>query len=299
MDGESETLSFGSPEPPRVLRVPRVLVVAVALAALAAGYLVGSRGAEEAPAVADREDTGPGLVAGTVREGPDAWERVSFEVVLHNSGPTSVVVYVNRIGPVDVRRDVTRGPVHVAPGATALIDVVAPSACRHDLDAQFTTVTAEVDAGEGRRSTSIPLLDAADLLDYLDGVCRTPTSDLPESALEGVWALEEVYGRQAEDEHHLLLWFRPDGTFVVDGQGQLFTPRAGWRGSYAVRDGVLRMVADAGPTCDSGQDVTWQVHRRTPRLVDLRFLEGTCPYDPGGLWKVRQVLAGVPEGVDW
>ena len=296
MTGETETLSFGSPAPPRI---PRFVVVAGLLAALVTGYLVGVRGDDGTPAVADREDAGPGLVAGSVREGPDAWERLSFELVLHTSGTTSVVVYLERIGPIDVRRDATRGPVRVAAGSTALIDVVAPTACDHDLDAPFTSVTAAVDAGEGRRTTSIPLLDAADLLDYLDGVCRTPTADLPASALEGVWALEEVFGRQAEDEHHLLLWFRPDGTFVVDGQGQLFTTRAGWRGRYTLREGVLRMDTVAGTVCEAGQDVTWQVHRRTSRLLDLRFVEGNCPDEPGGLWKVRQVLSSVPAGVDW
>ena len=298
MAGEqTEILSFGSPTPPRV---PRALAVGGLLAALAASYLVGVRGGEGAPAVADREPAaGPALVAGSVREGPDAWERISFEVVLHNSGPTSVVVYLERIGPVDVRRDVTRGPVHVAAGATELIDVVAPTACDHDLDAPFSTVVGDVDSGEGRRPTSIPLLDATDLLDYLDGVCRTPTADLPVAALEGVWSLEEGYGRQGEDEHLLLLWFRPDGAFVADARGQLFTARAGWRGRYTLRQGVLRMVVAAGTTCEAGQDVTWQVHRRTPRVLDLRFVAGSCPYDPGGLWKLRQVLTAVPAGVDW
>lgn len=296
MAEDSETLSFGPTTPPRT---PRVVVVAGLVAALVTGYLVGLRGGEGAPAVADREASGPALVAGSVREGPDAWERLSFEVVLHNPGPTSVVVYVDRIGPVDVRRDVVRGPVQVSAGATALIDVVAPAACDHDLDAPFTTVTADVDAGEGRRTTVIPLLDATELLDYLDGVCRTPTTDLPEAALEGVWALEEVYGRQGEDEHHLLLWFRPDRTFVVDATGQLFTSRAGWRGRYTLGGGVLRMETDGGTTCEPGQDVTWHVHRRTPDVVDLRFASGSCPYEPGGLWKVRQVLAGVPAGVEW
>jgi len=296
MAGETEILSFGPTAPPRV---PRTLVVAGLAAAVVTAYLVGVRGSEGTPAAADREESGPSLVAGSVREGPDAWERVSLEVVLHNSGPTAVVVYVERIGPVDVRRDVTRGPVNVAAGATALIDVVAPSACDHDLDAPFTTVTGQVDAGEGRRPASIPLLDSTDLVDYLDGVCRMPTTDLPASALEGVWALEEVYGRQGEDAHHLLLWFRSDSTFVVDGRGQLFTTRAGWRGRYALRDGVLRMVSRAGPTCGAGQGVTWQVHRRTPRVVDLRFVAGSCPDDPGGLWKLRRVLDGVPAGVDW
>lgn len=296
MSSEPEIVSFGSPAPPRA---PRSLAVAGLVVALVVGYLVGLRDDEGAPAVAAREATGPTLVAGTVREGPDAWEQVSFEVVLHNSGTTPVVVYVDRIGPVDVHRNVTRGPVPIAAGATALIDVVAPSACDHDLDAAFTTVRAEVDAGEGRRPTSIPLLDATDLLDYLDGVCRSPTVDLPASALEGVWALEEGYGRQAEDEHQLLLWFRPDGTFAVDALGHLFTRRAAWQGRYVLRDGVLRMTTGAGTTCERGEAVTWQVHRRTPRLVDLRFVEGSCPFDPLGLWKVRQLLAGVPAGVDW
>ena len=297
MAGEqTEILSFGSPTPPRLARA---LAAVGLVAALATGYLVGVRGGEGTPAVAERELTGPALVAGSVREGPDAWERISFEVVLHNAGPTPVVVYLERVGPVDVRRDAIRGPVHVAAGATALIDVEAPTACDHDLDAPFTTVTAQVDVGEGRNVRSIPLLDAVDLLDYLDGVCRTPTADLPESALEGVWSLEAVYGRQGEDEGALLLWFRPDGTFVVDGRGQLFTTRAGWRGRYSLRDGVLLMVTGDGTTCEPGQDVTWQVHRRTPRVVDLRFVSGSCPYDPGGLWKLRQVLAGVPAGVDW
>ena len=125
MTGETETLTFGSPAPPRI---PRFVVVAGLLAALVTGYLVGVRGDEGTPAVADREDAGPSLVAGSVREGPDAWERLSFELVLHNSGTTSVVVYLERIGPIDVRRDATRGPVRVAAGSTALIDVVAPMA---------------------------------------------------------------------------------------------------------------------------------------------------------------------------
>ena len=296
MTGETEILSFGSPAPPRV---PRVVVAAGLLTALVVGYLVGVRGDEGTPAVADRDGGESGLVAGSVREGPDAWERLSFELVLHNPGSESVVVYVERIGPIDVQRDVIRGPVRVTAGSTALIDVDAPLACDHDLDAPITTVTAAVDSGAGRRLTTIPLLDATELLDYLDGVCREPTSDLPASALEGVWALEEVFGRQTEDEHHLLLWFRPDGTFVVDGRGELFTERSGWRGRYRLGGGVLRMETDAGTVCEAGEKVTWQVHRRTSRLLDLRFVKGTCPDEPRGLWKVRQVLSSVPAGVDW
>ena len=133
MADESEILSFGSPAP---RRHPRVVVLVGLVAALVTGYLVGVQGDEGSPAVADR-DTGPALVAGSVREGPDAWERLSFEVVLHNSGPEPVVVYVDRIGPVDVSRDVVRGPVRVSAGATALVDVEAPLACDHDPDAPF------------------------------------------------------------------------------------------------------------------------------------------------------------------
>jgi hypothetical protein len=275
------------------------VVVAGVVAALVTGYLVGSRGDESTPAAADLDLPGPGLVAGSVREGADAWERVTFEVVLHNSGAEPAVVYLSRIGPVDVHRDVTRGPVRVAAGATALVDVAAPSACEHDLDAAFTTVTADVDRGEGRQPEEIPLLDATALLDYLDGVCRAPTTDLPASALEGVWALEEVYGRQAADEDQVLMWFRPDGTFVADRAGQLFTVRAGLRGRYVLGLGVLRMRVDGGSWCEPGQGAVWQVHRRTSRLLDLRYLRGSCPFEPEGLWKLRQVLTSVPPGVAW
>ncbi len=286
MTGETEFLSFGSPAPPRV---PRLVVVAGLLTALVVGYLVGVRGDEVTPAVADRAEDEPGLVAGSVREGPDAWERISFELVLHNPGPEPVVVYVERVGPIEVQRDAIRGPVRVTAGSTALVDVEAPRACDH-LDAPFTTVTAAVDSGAGRRTTTIPLLDATDLRDYLDGVCRAPTSDLRASALEGVWSL---------DGRPLLLWFRPDGTFVADGRGRLFTERSGWRGRYRLGGGLLRMETDAGAVCEAGEHVTWQVHRRTSRLLDLRFVEGSCPDEPGGPGTVRQVLTSVPAGVDW
>ena len=296
MDGEGEVLSFGSPEPSRV---PRLLVVAGVLAALVGGYLVWDGGEEEPPAAADRpvpERTD--LVAGTVREGADSGVRLSFEVVLHNSGAVPVVVYLDRIGPVDVQREVTRGPVRVAAGSTVLVDVVAPTACDHDGDVPFTTVAADVDEGDGRRPATIPLLDATDLLDYLDSVCRPATTDLPASALEGVWSMEQVYGRQGTDEQPLV-WFRADGTFAISDEGRVFTRGAGWRGSFAVRDGRLLMVAGAGDRCEPGQDVVWQVHRRTTRLLDLRLLEGGCPFEPGGMWTLRRVLAGVPAGVDW
>jgi hypothetical protein len=300
MDGETEILSFGRPRLPRPSRVPRVLVGVVVVGALVTGYLLAGRATDGAPAPGGREVTGPTLVAGTVREGPDAWERVTFEVVLHNSGPAAVVVYVDRVGPVDVRRNVTRGPVLVAAGATASIDVEAPSACDGpDTGARFTTVTADVDSGDGRVPVVIPLLDATDLLDYLDTVCRPPSTDLVVSALVGVWTLEEIGGRRADDDRPRLLWFRPDRTFVMDGRGQLFTARSQWRGSYTVRDGVLRMVTAGGTVCDPGQHTSWQVHRRTPRLVDARVLGGSCPAVSGGLWQVHRILSGAPNGVEW
>jgi hypothetical protein len=240
-------------------------------------------------------DPGETLVAGVVRETYPIGDALAFDVVLHNGSAASLEVTVRAVGTVAVVQP--DRPVTVPAHASRTVAVTVPETCSGGTGA-LTRLTAELGSGAAPRRVELPVLEAGDLASYLTALCAEPTVESG-IGLEGVWALDRAFARWNRSEGSLLLWFRPDGTFVADDQGRLFTREVAASGDYRVRGSRLRMVFRDGFVCAPGDGTTWELHRRTSTAVSLRYLSGGCPREPGGVWLLRRVLSSVPAGVEW
>lgn len=290
MSADGDVLSFGPPERRRSWKLPALVVVAVLV-----GYLLGTRETEPVGAASDPVDPADALVAGVVRETYPIGDDLAFDVVLHNGSAEPLEVTVRAIGPVTVVQP--DRPITVPAHASRTVGVTVPATCSEDTGA-LTRLAADVGTGPTWRRVELPVLDAGDFAAYLSALCAEPTAE-PGVAIEGVWALERAFARWNRSEGSLLLWFRPDGTFVADDQGRLFTREASTSGDYRLRGGRLRMVFRTGFVCAPGDGTTWALHRRTSTALSLRYLSGVCPPEPGGVWVLERVLSSVPGGVDW
>lgn len=291
MTADGDVLSFGPPEPRR----GRLLPVLVAGAVLV-GYLLGSRDTEPVGAAAVAPDPVESLVAGVVRETFPIGDDLAFDVVLHNGSAEPLEVTVRAVGPLRVLQP--DSPARVPAHASRTVAVTVPTVCPGD-SGEVGRLAAEVRAGTGAgRRVVLPVVEADDFAAYVTVLCAGPTVETS-AALEGVWALDRAFARWNRTEGSLLLWFRPDGTFVADDQGRLFTRQASTSGDYRVRGSRLRMVFRDGFVCAPGDGTTWELHRRSAAVLALRYVSGVCPREPGGAWVIERVLSSVPGGVDW
>jgi hypothetical protein len=290
MTGDADVLSYGPPERRRSWKLPVLVVGAVIV-----GYLLGSRETAPVGAASDAPDPVEALVAGVVRETFPIGDDLAFDIVLHNGSGEALEVTVESVGPFDVRQP--ERPAQVPAHSSRTVAVTVPTTCSEEPSA-LTRLTAEVGTGAAARRVDLSVLDAGDLAAYLTALCAEPTAGYG-VAVEGVWTLERAFARWNRSEGSLLLWFRPDGTFVADDQGRLFTREASTSGDYRVRGARLRMVFRTGFVCAPGDSTTWELHRRTATALSLRYVSGGCPREPGGVWVLERVLSSVPGGVEW
>ncbi|HEX4978320.1 MAG TPA: hypothetical protein VFV40_10690 [Nocardioides sp.] len=287
---DGDVLSFGPPERGRSVALG-VLVVG----ALVVGYLLGSRGGPGGAASTEASDPVDALVAGVVRESYPVGDDLAFDVVLRNGSARALEVTVLALGPLDVSQP--EGPSSVPAHASRTLVVTVPTTCPGEPDGP-AEVTAQVVAGEERRRVVLPVTEAGDFSDYLTALCAGPTRE-SRASLEGVWALERAFARWNRSEGSLLFWFRPDGTFVADDRGRLFSRDVVLTGEYDVRRSRLHLVTRAGVACAPEDGAVWDLHRRSDTLMSLRYVSGSCPREPGGVWVLRRVLESVPHGVTW
>jgi len=291
MATERNVLGFGPPERSRSWKLPVLVVGAVLL-----GYLLGSREAEPVGVASDAADPAEALVAGVVRETFPIDDDLAFDIVLHNGSAEPLEVTVKSVGPLEVRQP--QSPAHVPAHASRTVAVTVPTTCPGD-DGTISRLTAEVGTGTGvGRRVLLPVVEAGDFAAFVTALCAGPTAET-RAALEGVWALDRAFARWNRSEGSLLLWFRPDGTFVADDQGRLFTREASTSGDYRVQGSRLRMVFRKGFVCAPGDSTSWELHRRSASVLALRYVAGVCPREPGGAWVLERVLSSVPGGVDW
>jgi hypothetical protein len=289
-----DVLSFGDPERSR----PRSVVVALVVAAVVAAYLLGTREAADVGAAASPSDPAEGLVAGGVRQGHPVDGRLSFDVQVRNGTDQELEVAVRTLG--DVRLLQPRSPVRVPAHRARTVTVLPPTRCLWGDAGSLGELTVDVGGpdGERPRQVVVPVLDPADLTAYLTALCAGSTMETA-AALHGVWVLDEAFAQFVNAEDGLLVWFRPDGTFRADDQGNLFGPDVALHGDYRVRERRLSLVFRGGFVCAPGQRAEWTMHRREPTRLALRYLSGECKPEPGGVWVLQRVLESVPAGVDW
>lgn len=289
-----DVLSFGPPERSR----PRSLVVALVLGSVVAAYLLGTREAAEVGAAASPSDPADVLVAGGVRQGYPVDGRLSFDMQVRNGSDTDLEVSVRALG--DVRLLQPDSPVRVPAHGTRTVTVLPPTSCLSGDVGSLGELTVEVGgpAAERPREVVVPMLDPADLDAYLTALCAGSTVETA-SSLHGVWVLDEAFAQWVRGGAGLLVWFRPDGTFRADDQGNLFGRDVALSGEYRVRERRLSLVFRGGFVCAPGERAEWALHRRGPTRLAMRYVSGECRPEPGGVAVFQRVLSSVPEGVDW
>lgn len=285
-DGE-DVLSFGPTQWRRTW-----LLVPLAVGSLLLGYLWGSAGTEPVDAAAQERDPTEVLVAGVVRESFAIDDDLSFDVVLRNTGADPLEVTVRRVGRVEVVQPERPGRI---PGhASRTLEFTVPTTCPFGSAGSLAELTADVGGGGSRRrQVTVPVLEAADLAGYVATICARPTTET-RASVAGLWVLEESFTRWTADEGILLMWLRPDGTFVVDNGGRLFTRDAATAGVYSVSGSRLSLVSRDGLACARGNTNVWDVHRRSATVISLRYVSGSCPREPGGVWVLSRVLPELP-----
>lgn len=289
-----DVLSFGPPERSR----PRSVVVALVVAAVAAAYLLGTRESAEVGAAANPSDPAGELVAGAVRQGLPVDGRLSFDVQVRNGSDQALEVVVRDLGK--VRLVQPESPVLVPAHGVRTVTVLPPTRCLWGDAGSLGDLTVDVGRPDVERSRQVvvPVLDPADLATYVTALCAVSTVETAAS-LHGVWVLDEAFAQWVNGGGSLLVWFRPDGTFRADDQGNLFGADVALHGEYRVREGRLSLVFRGGFVCASGQRAEWALHRRGPTRLAMRYVSGECQPEPGGVWVLQRVLDSVPAGVDW
>lgn len=292
--GTVDTLAFGTETHPGPARW-RLSTVVVA-AALALGFLAGGHsgaqswwGDEERPVEAGSLP----VVAGSVRESGTVADHVSFELSFYNAGHRPVSVALRSVGPVSF--PVGGGPVVALAGRSrGDVRFVVPPTCAFDPTAPYESVTVHLTRGPGAgRRVVLPLLEPGPLPGYVSSLCAIPTAPTLDEVV-GLWLLEEAYGRWTGGEGVHLLRFDEDGSYAADSQGRGLSGRVAVKGRWWLEGGVLETRVDGGYACNPGATGVWQASVRTHRMLDLRNVRGTCPYDPGGVWLLRK-LSGVED----
>lgn len=284
-DGE-DVLSFGPPQWRRSW-----LLVPLAVGSLLLGYLWGSAGTEPVDAAAQERDPTEVLVAGVVRKSFAIDDELSFDVVVRNTGADPLEVTVREVGRIEVVQP--ERPTRVPGHASRTLDITLPTTCPFGSTGSMAELTAEVGTGTRSRRITVPVLEPGDLAGYVAAVCARPTTET-RASVEGLWVLDEAFARWTADEGILLIWLRPDGTFVADNGGRLFTRDAATSGAYRVSGSRLSLVSRDGLACARGNTNVWDVHRRSATVISLRYVSGSCPREPGGVWILTRVLPELP-----
>lgn len=283
VSGDREVLTMGGePSPRRPLR----LLTAVAAAGLLAGFLAGghSTPAPESPVLAEPLQ----LVAGSVE--PVSSGRGQFEVSIHNSNAVDVTVSVVGIPDWDTTPHIS-ADVHIAPGTWQDVRFTAEVNCTQP---PFTVRSLEVRTRHQSSTlrTELPLaIPGTALRDHHLVEC-TPAATLERDQLVGVWMLDEVRGEESWLADRLMIWLRPDGTFVWDAEGELLGSHPGSVGRYAAHHGRLRFRVTGGWNCHPDDLLVWST-RLLPEHqlhLELERSAGSCSDGPGLVWVLRRVL---------
>lgn len=280
-----EVLSYGSDRPPR--RPPRLLIW-VAAASLAVGFLVGSQvglPSEETPA---REAAGVRLAAGAVTKVDQEVEDARFEIPLFNPGQEEVEARV--VALFGWEPELAENPSIVIPPATwASAPFSAPPNCTIYPDSVMVA-RVRTETASGSEVQTVPLPQRAEVLDeYHNGVCA-PRFVPSEGQLDGVWVVEQGHTGFLPGE--MLLRFGPGSRFAIDPTGSLFTTHPWAHGTYELEDENLTLTIEGGVDCQAGERLLWTVGILPEGRLHIRHqpeTRGVCDVR-STLWIARRLL---------
>jgi hypothetical protein len=108
-----------------------------------------------------------------------------------------------------------------------------------------------------------------------------------------VWLLETAYGHLKEFAGIHLMRFNPDGTFVADPEGGLFSGDQALWGPYDLHGRLLTIDIEGGYGCRPGSTATARAAIRSANSLSLAWLRGGCPDAHGDVWILRRLLLDV------
>ncbi|MGY1809287.1 hypothetical protein ACI8AF_18125 [Blastococcus sp. SYSU D00669] len=227
------------------------------------------------------------VAVGPVEEAPT--ETPAFVLRIFNPGEHDAEVTLVEVAGWAPDRSTT---ARVEGGSWGLVEFSAPADCRRPLgDVRSARVRVRSSSGATERELPLPV-SAGTLLDYHEARCAPP-APVTADELAGAWLLEEVYGSFKSGEGVLMIRFDPDGTFVMDPQGGLFTGRPAVWGSYRVDGALLTTTAEDGWACEPGPGgtATWLASVPAEGELRLALQPGSrCPQGEGDVWLTRRVL---------
>ncbi|MGY1616774.1 hypothetical protein ACI797_08510 [Geodermatophilus sp. SYSU D00691] len=262
-------------------------VAVPAVGGLLVGLVVGGGGDILSGGGPAGGDSAAPVAVGPVEEAPT--ETPAFVLRIFNPGEHDIEVTLVEVAGWAPDRSTTAS---VGAGSWGLVEFSAPVDC-HRAVRDVRSVHVRVRSSSGVTERELPLpVSAGTLLDYHEAVCAPP-APLTADELAGVWLLEEVYGSFKSGESVHMIRFDPDGTYVMDPQGGLFTGRPAVRGSYRVDGAVLTTTAEGGWACGAGpgETATWLASIPADGELRLALQPGSrCPEGDGDVWLTRRVL---------
>ena len=280
-------MSFGGDAPSRSgVR----LLIGVAVACLLVGFLAG-RTDVAGDSSADSGSSSVHLVAGPITNVTGTFNGADFALPVLNSGGDEIEVTLVDLAGWDksLRFNST---ATLPPDEWGQVAFRVPADCRHPLPHSIGEVTLRVDTANEPFETEVPLPDARTLLDYQNAYCAESRALRPQQ-LAGVWIVEKAYGEWVGLGGVHLMRFNPDGTFVADPEGGLFSRDQGVYGTYQLDNLTLTTTRQGGyASCRSGE-TAWRVTLGSAGRLLMAWERGQCPDGPGDVWIARRILRDV------
>jgi hypothetical protein len=281
-------------------RSPTWVFVGVAAAAgLAVGLVVGER----THLIGAGSSSSDGTVAGPLTAGPvgqiteGPGQRWDFELPVFNSADQEVDARLVAFGsfPSPLLGATVE---NLSPGTWGVIPFSVTPNCDKRAPRALTTVRVRVQAPDGGSVTELPLPGEGEvLLDHHRTFCANANPVDP-ADIAGVWMVEKVYGKDTDLVEPRVMRFNPDGSFVADQQGELFTEDADQRGTYRVEGELLVVEVAGGYLCRAGAEVVWRVTSDGSDRMSMVWVRGDCADGAqGDAWVAQRVLrdTGLPK----
>jgi hypothetical protein len=283
-EDDREVVSYGNDTPPRRVRT---MLVLVALAALAVGFLVGSQTGQPPATPDEAAQTALPVAAGAVATAAGRGDGAGFEVPVFN--PSDVEVTATVIGLPGWSPPLGgSAPTVVPPHGWAVVPFSAPGDCS-TYPATVSSVRLRLDSVAGVDQRDVPLPEPAQVLRvHHDAVCLPNLPPDPRQ-LAAVWVVDQVPAGFPSTE--ILMRFDADGAFTLDAAGLLLTAKPWVRGRYRLDGENLTLVVDGGTACRPGDRFRWTVALLPDGRLESRprsDSDGGCSVVPA-TWTARRL----------